>query len=155
MEALEDTSVPPSRLLAIIDRWIEAEYIEADDREWLNDHCGARVFRLTPYSPIEPAQAVVEHYWTSPEGTPPPKSIPMHELEAAAVNLFMEFLHEHYRKLDDDKRPRVKRCVQCNRLFRTFQGYPDRVACTKSCTHKHWQRTRAESRGRSSRGSVT
>ncbi len=143
METLEDSSVPTSRLIKIVDGWIESEFLDASDREWLNDHCGARTFRLNPFSPIDPGHAVVEHYLVVEKNeTFAPRTMPMQELEAAAVNLFIEFLQEHYRKADDEKRPRIKRCICCALLFRTFQGYPDRVACSKSCTHRNWQKSR-------------
>ncbi|MEM7263716.1 MAG: hypothetical protein AAF488_17135 [Planctomycetota bacterium] len=142
MEALEDSAVPTSRLIEVINRWIENEYVEPADQAWLNDHCGARVLRMNPPSPVDPSQTVVEHYEIEDDQTVEPKTMPMRELEAAAVHLFLEYLQEYYRKHDDTKRPLIKRCVCCERLFRTFQGYPDRVTCSKSCTHKNWQQSR-------------
>jgi len=141
-EALEDAAVPSSELIRIVDQWLENQVISSQDREWLNRHCGARLFRLSSYSPLDPTHTVVEHYEVTFDEPITPRTMPMRELEAACTSLFLEFLQEHYRKLEDVKSPQVKRCVQCGRLFRTMQGYPLKVTCSKGCGQRRWESKR-------------
>ncbi len=144
-EALEDSAHPASNLIRIVDDWLLNDMISSDDRRWLNDHCGARVFRLNSFSPLDPTHTVVEHYEVNGDETLAPRTMPMRELEAACTSLFLEYLQEYYRKLDDNKSPRVKRCDVCERLFRTMQGYPQKVTCSKGCGQRRWESTRERS----------
>lgn len=143
-EALE----PGGRILQIVTSWMSVQdedepRIDPADVEWLLEHCPTRAFSISIRNRLERERTDRKGYHVGDrwrfQGEAPPGEEDLHELAQICCWYFLEYLGHFFvprspKTRKSDRRPRIRRCEVCGRIF--VAERLNNTMCSNACKTK-------------------
>lgn len=135
---------PEGVLMSIVTRWLgiqedDALGLSPTDIDWLSSHCPERGFSIARRHALEREQnqkaCHVGDRWIFRSNETSPGEEDLEEIEQICSWYFLEYLGHFYvprsPRVKVDKRPRIRRCQVCSKLF--IAEKVTNTICSKAC----------------------